>query len=355
MRLETSAAPRRVPVLGLLICALHLGALQACGPRAEPHELEGVAFGTTWSVRIDGSLAPGRLEDARRAVQSRLEQVDRLMSTFDSTSELTRFNRHAGTGPVAVHPDLIEVLARARRVSERSGGAFDPTVAPLVDAWGFGPPLVVPRAPGEDVIASLLERVGWERIAIDTLAHTVAKTHPLAALDLSGIAKGWAAERVAAGLAALGIEHALVEVGGELQALGTRGDGRPWRIGIERPDGEPGLWGTIDLTDAGLATSGDYRNWFEDGGATYAHIIDPRTGRAVPRRRLSVTVVHPDASIADAWATALLVLGPEEGDEVARREGVAALFLHATDAGIEARLTPALERGFVTSPVSSAP
>jgi thiamine biosynthesis lipoprotein len=162
-------------------------------------------------------------------------------------------------------------------------------------------------------------------------------------VDLSGVAQGYAADLVAAALDELGLSSHLVDVGGELRASGARRSDRPWRVGIESPVEDASVWGTVDLRDEGVATSGDYRNWFEDAGARYAHIIDPRTGRPIAMRGVSVTVVHRSAALADAWATALCVLGPDEGFELARREGLAAAFITSREGAMEARLTPLME------------
>ena len=316
------------------------------------HELVGPTMGTSFRVLVAADLAEGDLERVRTVVEERLERVNRLMSTYDTTSEIARFNRHGSTQPFPMSAELIEALAMAREVSERSGGAFDATVAPLVEAWGFGLGAGIdgPRAPrpSETDLVRLRERLGYERVIVDRATGTASKTHPETRVDLSGIAKGYGAEAVSAGLAELGLTSFLVEVGGELAAVGTRA-GRPWRVGIERPDDEPGIWGTVELSDEGIATSGDYRDYYEEGGVRYAHIIDPRTGRPVVVRGASVSVVHPSAAMADAWATALAVLGPDEGYEVARREGLAAVFVYAVEGGVRSSVTPELGARFTAA------
>ena len=244
------------------------------------------------------------------------------------------------TDPVAAVP-LLEVLAIAREISERSGGAFDVTVAPLVDAWGFGPPGRPAARPADSELAALRARVGYDRLVVDPVARTIAKTVPETVVDLSAIAKGYAVERVSAALRELGLDRFLVEVGGEVKAVGTRADGRAWRVGIERPDvAARAVHGVVELVDEAVATSGDYRNFYEEDGRMYAHVIDPRTGLPVPFRGASVSVVHPDATAADAWATALTVLGPEAGFELARREDLAAVFVMRSAEGYQTRETP---------------
>ena len=332
-------------VAGLVAAALFLRWL-----RSEPgdvYEIVGTTMGTAYSVVVDADLSVANQERVRAVVQGRLDELDGMMSTYDATSELSRFNRHGVTDPVEVSVELIDVLEMAREVGERSGGALDVTVGPLVEAWGFGPGSRIDGAPvpapAEAELERLRESTGYERIVVDRAWGTVAKTHPETRVDLSAIAKGYAAESVAGALRALGLERSLVEVGGVLAATGTRRSGEPWRVGVESPSGmQPGTWGALSLEDEGIATSGDYRDYYERDGVRYAHIIDPRTGRPIASRGASVTVVHESAAMADAWATALIVLGPVEGYEVARREGIAALFIDTADGEPRSRATPAL-------------
>ena len=331
-------------VLGLAAVAL---AVRWLRPASDVYELVGATMGTSFSVRIDAELSTTDRERVRALVEARLDELSRIMSTYDSTSELSRFNRRSSTEPVPASPELVEVLELAREVSERSGGALDVTVGPLVEAWGFGPAsrLDVPDGPtpGDAELARLRPRVGYEKIVVDRAAGTITKTHPETSVDLSAIAKGYGVEAVSAALRALGLERFLVEVGGELAATGYHRSGEPWRVGIESPDdGTPGIWGSVALVDEGIATSGDYRDYYEREGVRYAHIIDPRTGRPITSRGASVTVVHASAAMADAWATALTVLGPDEGYELARREGLAALFIHRVDGALRSRSTPVL-------------
>jgi thiamine biosynthesis lipoprotein len=255
---------------------------------------------------------------------------------------LSHFNRHRSTDPFPVSAELLEVLAMAREVSERSGGAFDVTVAPLVDAWGFGPEGRARRTPDEPHLAALREKVGYRRILLDREAGTVVKTRAETVVDLSGIAKGHGVEHVASGLMEIGLTRFLVEVGGELKATGTRREGRAWRVGIESPDETARtLYATVDLVDEAIATSGDYRNFHESDGVRYSHIIDPRIGSPIPFSGTSVSVIHDNAAMADAWATALTVLGPLAGHELAEREGIAALFLTRSNTAFRAHTTDA--------------
>jgi thiamine biosynthesis lipoprotein len=192
-------------------------------------------------------------------------------------------------------------------------------------------------------VAELMAHVGFDRLTADVGGGTLAKSDPEVAIDLSGIAKGFAAERLVERIGALGFRSALVDVGGELRALGAHTDGRPWRVALEGPGvSSPEIVGTVDLVDEGVATSGDFRNFYEEAGVLYAHIIDPASGRPIPYRGFSVSVVHPDATLADAWATALGVLGPEDGFQLAEEQGLAALFSWRDQERLNTRTTAAL-------------
>lgn len=334
-------------VLALAIGALVVREIHPGEPAV--HDFVGPTMGTSYAVRIRGDLTEADRQRVRALIEERLKRLEASMSTYDSTSELSRLNRYHGREPIRASAELIEVLGLAERVSERTGGALDVTVGPLVEAWGFGPggdaEGRIGRKPSEGELQRLLSHVDYRSIVVDAAAGTVTKTDPEARMDLSAVAKGYAAEVVAEGLARLGFEDYLVEVGGELQAAGEAPGGRPWRVGIERPEGAgSGVWGSLVLASEGIATSGDYRDTYEEeDGTRYTHIVNPRTGRPLPVRGLSVTVVHERAALADAWATALMVLGPEEGWEVARRERIAALFLWREGDGVVSRPTPALE------------
>ena len=218
-------------------------------------------------------------------------------------------------------------------------------MAPLVEAWGFGPRKRPPEVPGAEALAALRARVGYRQLSVDSVRRTVAKGRPDVACDVSALAGGWAADRVAAAVVALGYPGVLVDVGGEVTARGHRADAGRWRVGIEWPDRarERGL--VIELTDAAVATAGDYRNaWTDAQGRRRSHILDPRTGEPIAHGLASATVVHSDGAWADALATALLVLGPDEGRTLAARERLAArLVLRQADGTYVEWSTPAFE------------
>lgn len=346
-----SAASRCRAMLAALALAPALGLAFGCGAEggaaapAELVELSGDAFGTTWHVRFRARAAQPAPAELAVDVRDVLDLVDARMSTWRDDSELSRFNRSASDDWWPVSTETAAVVATALDVHRRSQGAFDPTVAPLVALWGFGPGRTRARPPEAAQVEALLPRLGADGIAVRAEPAALRKARPWLSLDLSGVAKGFAVDAVARRLAAQGVEDFLVEVGGELRARGAAPGGGAWRVGIERP--EPGArrigW-VVGLADAGLATSGDYRRYFEWQGRRYSHVIDPRSGYPVEHDLVSVSVLAPEAAYADAWATALLVLGPEAGWRVAEREGLAVLFVRGRDERLEVRATPAMER-----------
>jgi thiamine biosynthesis lipoprotein len=308
------------------------------------HVVSGASMGTTYSVKVVApDLAAPERQRIEDVVQDRLSTVNRLMSTYDPDSELSRFNRLDSMDAFPVSPETLEVFRVAREISEWSGGAFDVTVSPLVAAWGFGATDRVPAPPAAEELASLRERVGYRLVAIDLGSGTLSKAHPATECDLSAIAKGYAVDAVARALVDLGHADFLVEVGGDLRAGGRREDGRPWRVAIERPDPSArSIERVIELDDLSMATSGDYRNYYEKDGVRYSHLIDPRSARPIAHRLASVSVLHPNAVQADAMATALSVLGPAEGYALAEREDLAAYFIvREPDGAFRARATSA--------------
>jgi thiamine biosynthesis lipoprotein len=290
-------------------------------------------MGTTWSARIAGAAGDGALaEAARRAVQGAFDAVVARLSTFDEASEVSRISRHASQAPLPVSAETLAVLASAAEVSRASQGAFDVSVAPLVGAWGFGAGAAARN--GAPDAAALAAPVGWHGLTLDMRASTVAKADPALRIDLSGIAKGHAVDRAAAALESLGVQRYLVEAGGEIRTSGLNAEGRPWQVAVERPDAWPQqVHRVVPLAGLAMATSGDYRNFYEWQGRRYCHEIDPRRRAPVDHAVASVSVVHEDCRAADAWATALIVLGAGEGFALAQRERLAALFIVRGDGG----------------------
>ena len=314
-------------------------------------------MGTTYSVAVVSEAeraagdGPGAVTFAdaawdgtlQAAVQERLDGIEARMSHYRSDTELSRFNRARTTEPLPMSGETLGVVAEALAVSRASDGAFDVTVGPLVEAWGFGPGGRAPAVPEEAAIAVLQDRIGFDLLEVDPRAGTLRKRREDVFIDLSAVAKGYAVDAVASLLVERGFNDHLVEIGGELRAGGAAEDGEPWRVAIERPlPGGMEAQRIVPLADAALATSGDYRNFYDLDGARVSHTIDPRTGRPVTHRLLSVSVVAGRCALADARSTALSVLGPDAGYALAVEQGWAALFLTEAGSGrLVERETPA--------------
>ncbi len=328
------AARRRPRWLPALLAAALLAQLGACARQAPSARLEGGTMGTRYHITLVNPPRATGTRALQAAVERLLESVNDSMSTYREDSEIARVSRSPPDRDIALSPDFATVLAAALRVGELSGGAFDVTVGPLVELWGFGPERGERRVPDQASVERARRQVGYRALLLDRRASSLAKRAPRS-LDFSALAKGYAVDRVAALLERRGIGDYLVEIGGDLRVAGHSPRGTAWALAIERPEllgGEP--MARIALRDGAVATSGDYRNFFERDGKRYSHIIDPRSGYPVPRELVSVTVVAASAMLADAWATALLVLGPERALEVAEREALACYFVRRQAEGL---------------------
>ncbi|HST43732.1 MAG TPA: FAD:protein FMN transferase [Luteimonas sp.] len=293
------------------------------------HTLYGETMGTRW--RVDLLAAGAALHALHAAVQAELDAVVAEMSDWDPRSDVSRYGR-AAAGSWRVLPEAcFTVLQQALAVAEASDGAFDPTIAPLVEAWGFGARGDGGRVPSAAVLASARSRVGWRRVVLDAASRGVLQPGGLQ-LDLSAIAKGHGVDAVVARLRAMGIAAALVDVGGEVRGYGRKPDGGAWRVLVDAmPDDALAPVVVLRLDDRAAATSGDGWHRFDADGRRYPHTLDARTGAPVAHRTRAVTVVDATAMGADAWATALLVMGSEAGHAVAQARGLAARFVDDAD------------------------
>jgi len=306
-------------------------------------ELRGSTMGTGYSVLGYASDSVSD-EQLQRRIDSLLEQINDQMSTYRPESEVSRFNGYPGTDWFEVSSETAYVVKQALTVSRASGGAFDVTVQPLVSLWGFGSEDARGEVPEQEEILAAAGHVGFEKIGVRMSPPAIKKDHSSMRIDLSGIAKGYAVDRIAEFLDGEAIETYLVEIGGELRARGRKLDGSPWKVAVERPlAGRRSVQQIMRLEDAAVATSGDYRNYFEEQGRQYSHILDPRRGRPAAAPLASVTIVARTATYADAMATALMVLGPSAGFEFAVEHNLAAFFLIRSDNGLEERATPRFE------------
>jgi len=304
--------------------------------------LGGQSMGTTWSAKL--VLRRHRdLHPLHAAIQARLDQVVAQMSTWDAGSAISRYNRAAAGSVHALPADFAEVLRCALDVARRSDGAFDPSIGALLRLWGFGADAGRRRVPDAEALRQARAVGDWRQLAVDD-AGTLRQPGGLH-LDLSAIAKGYGVDLAARELRAQGVASALVEVGGELYGYGRKPDGQPWRVLVESaPDEEaqaPTPPRVLALDGHAVATSGDRWHRFEQDGQRYSHTLDPHSGAPIPATLAAVSVVAADAMRADAWATALSVLGAEAGLACAEREGLAARFLVRADGGVQERLSSA--------------
>lgn len=318
-------------------------------PGAAVRELHGLSMGTSWSVHLVDSPLPGRAgsADLQQGLQQQLDLVVRQMSHWQHDSDLGRFNRAAPGSWQQLPAAFGEVLGFALQVSQLSGGAYDPCAGALVNAWGFGPENRYDqpgfRAPAAGTVRQLLAQ--GSRIEFDVAMRRVRQPGGVQ-LDFSSVAKGYAVDRLARYLDSQGIAHYLVEVGGELRGAGCKPDGQPWWVMLEQVDGADVACHPAEMMLAlhglSVATSGDYRRFFHDGTVRYAHTIDPRNGMPLTNELASVTVVHAQCMAADAWSTALTVLGIDAGMALAEQQGLAVRFVRRDGQAYQEYLSSAL-------------
>ncbi len=321
--------------IGLALTAFIVGACEL-DSRLPEYELSGNTMGTTFSVKLVAPSAPLQRDVLQEQIVATLERVENLASTYRDLSELSIFNANRSTDWIASSPEFCEVIETALKVSRSTGGAFDITVGPFVNLWGFGPDGDVRHPPTQEQIDSAASRVGYERLQTDCTVPAIRKDRDDVYVDLSGWAKGYAVDRIAELLNDNELADYLVEIGGEMRLRGHNADNLDWAVAIEAPvDSMRAAQTILRLTDQGVATSGDYRNYFEHEGTRYSHTIDARSGRPVSHALAAVTVIDQSAAFADGMATALLVLGPEAGPALAEKLGVAGYFLVRGHTGVE--------------------
>lgn len=312
---------KQLKTLSAALCLLTLNVvLQA----QEPVRLHGQTMGTYFSIVVDGAKV--NEEETRQLqldVESVLADVNRQMSTWDEQSEISKFNKSDSTEWFAVSEAFAKVVTEAKQIYQQTDGAFDPTVAPLIDLWGFGKP-AQSDWPDEAAIARTLETTGMIHIDVRPEPPAIRKSKVGVQLNLSAIAKGYGVDAVAELLNRKGYSSYVVDIGGENRTGIAKANGDAWKLGVESPLG--GLYRILKVTEMSVATSGDYRNFFERDGVRYSHAIDPKTGYPVKNPPASVSVMHPSCMTADAWATAMMVLGAERGRQIADRQGLSVMF-----------------------------
>lgn len=317
-----------------LVVLTSLLLLAGCDQPAEQIHLSGPTMGTTYNVKYVQEEGILNSQALQTQVDALLEQVNDQMSTYRKDSELSRFNQYQGSAPFKVSVQTATVIQEALRLSRLTEGAMDVTVGPLVNLWGFGPEGRPDKIPSAAELAKRKADTGIVHLKLDGLE--LSKDLPHLYVDLSTIAKGWGVDVVADYMESQGINNYMVEVGGEIRLKGINRSGVPWRIAIEKPAaGERSAQEIIEPGTMAVATSGDYRNYFEENGVRYSHIINPVTGKPVNNRVVSVTVLDKSCMTADGLATGLMVMGEKKGLEVAQQNNIPVFMIVKTDEGFE--------------------
>ncbi|WP_430462457.1 FAD:protein FMN transferase [Thalassolituus sp. LLYu03] len=324
--------------------------LSACAPTDQVNTISGPTMGTSYHIAWRGDGADA--EALKIAVDQRLIEINKSMSTYDPQSELSLINKGEvavdAEGWIAVSDGLEDVLQDSLAIHNKSEGLFDPTVGPLVNLWGFGPQASLDKVPSDAELDAAKQKVGFEALTLDGASTRIRLSSPRY-IDLSAIAKGWGVDQIAELLEHQGHASYMVEIGGEIRTAGVKPDGQAWRIAIERPNSElqeRAVELIIQPGSAAIATSGDYRNYFEQDGVRYSHTINPFSGRPITHTLASVTVVADNCAMADGWATALNVAGPEKGLELAERNGLAVFMIVRDGDGFAERTSSAFRAKF---------
>src|SRR5690554_5670192 len=324
--------------------ALVLVTLAGCSfqPDEQIWEISGPVFGTSYHISVVLPEDHERLEKLAQDIEETLEGVDASMSTWRKDSELSKLNRLEDQSDwIPVSEPLYEVLSRSVEISRLTEGAFDITIGPVVNLWGFGPEARPEQVPSDDELAQALASTGFEHLSLRAQPPAVKASQPQY-IDLSAIAKGYGVDVVARYLDSEGIKAYLVEIGGEVRTLGRKPGGDAWRLAVEEPtEDAQQVNKVVALSGQAMATSGDYRNYYESQGQRYSHTIDPDTGKPISHKLASVTVLADDCMTADALATAFTVMGYARAASLATRENIPAYFIVRGDNGFETRQTPA--------------
>ncbi|QTA83727.1 FAD:protein FMN transferase [Desulfonema limicola] len=289
--------------------------LTACPGKKENQEvlIQGRTMGTTFNIKV---ITSENTSDLEKKINNRLKQINKSMSTYDKTSEISRFNQIPDTETkLSITGDFLKVITIGEKIYRLTKGAWDGTIDPLINLWGFGRTKQEAGLPLSEEIQAVLPFVGFDNIEISQNGF-LRKKKPGISLDLASIAKGYGVDQIAALITEYGFSDFLVEIGGEIYASGVRLDGQYWRIGINRPKTNAAfddVYKTASLYNKAFATSGDYRQFFEKNGKRYSHVLDPRTGYPVSNRVVSATVIADNCTFADGLATALMVMGHEKG------------------------------------------
>lgn len=333
---------------GLLLTLLL--ALAGCQPTPPAQtRIQGKTMGTYYVVTLSDSY-PGGEPALKSDVESLLARMNKEISTYDPGSLISRFNQGPANIPFAIPPAMAIIVQQGIDAGKLTNGKLDVTVGPLVNLWGFGPDKKPTKVPSDELITQTRQKTGLGNLHVITSvdADTLQKDIPDLYVDLSAIAKGFGVDKVAEYLESLGARNYLVEIGGELRINGVNGKGHPWRVAIEKPTAGTGTVQEVIVPgDNGVATSGDYRNYYELDGQRFSHTIDPRSGKPIQHRLVSVTVIHPSCMTADGLATVFMVMGTEKSLAYANERGLAIFVITKTDNGFEEAYSDAFKHYLV--------
>ncbi len=333
----------RAALLGA--CVLFSGcdsATTPATPASTATVLDGKTMGTFWRVSVIG-VDEAKAQALRAKVQAQLDADDRLLSTWKNDSALMRFNHATDTRPWPVSEAMADIVTLSLRIGAKTHGAMDITVGPLVNLWGFGPDKQPVATPDALAIAAAKARTGLQHLQVINQSgrQFLQKDIPDLFVDLSTVGEGYAADHLARLMEQEGISRYLVSVGGALVSRGMNGEGKPWRVAIQKPtDQENAVQAIVDINGHGISTSGSYRNYYELDGKRISHVIDPQTGQPITHKLVSVTVIAPTALEADGWDTGLMVLGPEKAQQVVREQGLAVYMIVKEGEGFKTCMSP---------------
>ncbi|PLD67382.1 FAD:protein FMN transferase ApbE [Klebsiella quasipneumoniae] len=333
----------RAALLGA--CVLFSGcdsATTPATPASTATVLGGKTMGTFWRVSVIG-VDEAKAQALRAKVQAQLDADDRLLSTWKNDSALMRFNHATDTRPWPVSEAMADIVTLSLRIGAKTHGAMDITVGPLVNLWGFGPDKQPVATPDAQAIAAAKARTGLQHLQVINQSgrQFLQKDIPDLFVDLSTVGEGYAADHLARLMEQEGISRYLVSVGGALVSRGMNGEGKPWRVAIQKPtDRENAVQAIVDINGHGISTSGSYRNYYELDGKRISHVIDPQTGQPITHKLVSVTVIAPTALEADGWDTGLMVLGPEKAQQVVREQGLAVYMIVKEGEGFKTWMSP---------------
>ncbi|HBR1315812.1 TPA: FAD:protein FMN transferase ApbE [Klebsiella quasipneumoniae] len=333
----------RATLLGA--CVLFSGcdsATTPATPASTATVLDGKTMGTFWRVSVIG-VDEAKAQALRAKVQAQLDADDRLLSTWKNDSALMRFNHAADTRPWPVSEAMADIVTLSLRIGAKTDGAMDITVGPLVNLWGFGPDKQPVATPDAQAIAAAKAHTGLQHLQVINQSgrQFLQKDIPDLFVDLSTVGEGYAADHLARLMEQEGISRYLVSVGGALVSRGMNGEGKPWRVAIQKPtDRENAVQAIVDINGHGISTSGSYRNYYELDGKRISHVIDPQTGKPITHKLVSVTVIAPTALEADGWDTGLMVLGPEKAQQVVCEQGLAVYMIVKEGEGFKTWMSP---------------